>query len=76
MLVLKGYLCPHEIATLLRLRDLAGEFGDRVVLREVPLTLETLREYGAAKGFFINGRPKLGGGETEEAVRRAILEEF
>jgi hypothetical protein len=42
----------------------------------VPLTPETLREYGVAKGIFINGRQKLAGGETEEQVRQAILEEF
>jgi hypothetical protein len=46
------------------------------MLREVTLTPETLPEYGIAKGILINGRQKLGGGETEEAVRQAISEEL
>jgi hypothetical protein len=42
----------------------------------VPLTKETLGEYGVARGIFINGRLKLGGAETEESVRQVIQEEL
>jgi hypothetical protein len=69
-------MCPYEVSSEMLLREVAQEFGDQVTLREVPLTSETLREYGVAKGIFINGRQKLTGGETEEQVRQAILEEF
>jgi hypothetical protein len=54
----------------------AREFGDRVVVRQEPLTPETLERYGVAEGIFINGRQKLVGAVSEEAVRLAIVEEF
>jgi hypothetical protein len=76
ILIISGYMCPYEASTELLLREVAREFGGQVALREVPLTPETLREHGVAKGIFINGRQKLTGGETEEQVRQAILEEF
>jgi hypothetical protein len=69
-------MCPFEVSTEVILREVAREFGDQVTLREASLTPETLREYGVAKGVFINGRQKLVGGETEEQVRQAIQEEF
>jgi GNAT superfamily N-acetyltransferase len=74
ILVIGGYMCPYEASTLLLLQEVSREFGDRVVLRQIPLTSETLREYGVARGIFINGRPKLAGAETEESVRQAIQE--
>ena len=74
ILVVGGYMCPYEAATLLLLQEVSREFGDQVALRQVPLTSETLREYGVAGGIFINGRPKLAGAETEESVRQAIQE--
>lgn len=74
ILIISGYMCPYEVSTQVLVREVAGEFGDRVTLREVSLTPNTLREYGVAKGIFINGRQKLTGGETEEQVRQAILE--
>jgi GNAT superfamily N-acetyltransferase len=76
ILIISGYMCPFEVSTEVLLREVAREYDDQVTLREVPLTPETLREYGVAKGIFINGRQKLTGGETEEQVRQAILEEF
>ena len=75
ILILNGYLCPFEVTTLVSLREVAQEFGEQVVVQDVRLTPETLEEYGAAKGVFINGRQKLFGGEDELAIRRAILEE-
>lgn len=74
ILVIGGYMCPYEAATLLLLQEVSREFGDRVVLQQVPLTKETLQEYGVARGIFINGRPGLAGAETEESVRQAIQE--
>jgi GNAT superfamily N-acetyltransferase len=74
ILVIGGYMCPYEAATLLLLQEVSREFGDRVALQQVPLTKETLGEYGVAKGIFINGRPSLSGAETEESIRQAIQE--
>jgi hypothetical protein len=76
ILILAGYLCPFEVSTLVTLREVALEFGDQVVVREVPLTPDTLVEYGTSGGIFINGQPRLTGGETEESIRRAIMEEL
>ncbi len=74
ILILNGYLCPYEASTMVLIRDIAREFGDQVVLKEVWLTPETLQEYGQAKGVFINGRLSLTGAETEESIRQAIQE--
>ena len=74
ILVIGGYMCPYEAATLLLLQEVSREFGDRVSLQQVPLTKETLGEFGVAKGIFINGRPSLSGAETEESIRQAIQE--
>ena len=74
--ILNGYMCPHEVSTMIQLRSIIPEFGDQVILRDIWLTPETLHEFGAAKGVFINGRQKLAGGETEEAIRQAIREEL
>jgi hypothetical protein len=76
VLILNGYLCPFEVSTRELLLDVVQEFSHQVALREVQLTPATLKEYGVAKGIFINGRQKLAGGETEEAIRQAIVEEF
>lgn len=76
ILILSGYLCPFETATQLLLLEVAREFGDRVALRQEPLSPETLGRYGVAYGIFINGRPKLAGAVTEEAIRQAIIEEL
>jgi GNAT superfamily N-acetyltransferase len=74
--ILSGYACPYEISTYLILRQVVREFGHQVVLREVILSPDSLKEYGAARGIFINGRQKLFGGEPEQAIRQAILEEM
>lgn len=76
ILILSGYLCPFEASTQVLLTEVAREFGDRVIIREEALTPETLRRYGVAEGIFINGRRKLTGGATEEAIRQAIMEEL
>jgi hypothetical protein len=74
ILILNGYLCPYEASTMVLIRDIAQEFGDQVALKEIWLTPETLREYGQAKGVFINGQLSLTGAETEESIRQAIQE--
>jgi GNAT superfamily N-acetyltransferase len=76
IVVLFGYLCPYDVSTYLSIRDIAREFGDQVVLREVWLTPETVQEYGETRGIFINGRQKLSGGEPEGAIRQAVAEEI
>ncbi|MGB3714581.1 MAG: hypothetical protein WA996_09145 [Candidatus Promineifilaceae bacterium] len=76
ILVLSGYLCPYEVATLIQLPGFAQEFGDQVILRQESLTPESLRDYGAARGIFVNGRQRLTGAESEEAIRRVIIEEI
>jgi hypothetical protein len=76
VVILSGYACPYEISTSLILRQVASEFGHQVVLREIILSSETLREYGVSRGIFINGRQKLSGGESEQAIRQALLEEM
>jgi hypothetical protein len=76
ILILRGYMCPFEISTLVLLQEVSREFGDRVMVHQVGLTPETLAEYGVARGIFINGRLKLGGAETEESIRQSILEEL
>jgi GNAT superfamily N-acetyltransferase len=72
----RGFLCPYEVSTQLLVRNVAQEFGDQVVIREVWLTPETLDQYGVPSGVLINGMQKLAGGETERAVRQAIIEEL
>ena len=76
ILILNGYMCPYDVSTQVALRHVAHEFGDQVVLIDAKLTPETLRDFGVAKGIFINGKQKLAGGETEEAIRQAIFEEL
>jgi hypothetical protein len=73
---MKGYMCPHEVATQLALLKVVKEFGNKVILKEVVLTPDTLSEYGAASGIFINGKRNLGGDEMEQAIRQAIEEEL
>ena len=76
ILILTGYLCPFEASTQILLFEVAREFGNRVTVRQEPLSPETLQRYGVADGIFINGRQKLSGATTEEAIRQAIIEEL
>jgi predicted GNAT family acetyltransferase len=72
IIVFTGGFCPYEASTSLLTLQVAREFGDRVVLREIAVTIENVRAYGAADGVFINGRRTLPGGASEEAIRQAI----
>jgi GNAT superfamily N-acetyltransferase len=76
IVVINGYLCPFDAATHLMLKQVVQEFGNQVNLEDVWLTPETLKDFGAARGIFINGRRKLFGGEPEESIRQAIAEEL
>jgi hypothetical protein len=58
------------------LPEVVKEFGEQVILRQMALTPETLQDYGAARGIFVNGRQRLTGAESEEAIRRVIIEEI
>jgi hypothetical protein len=72
----RGFLCPYEVSTQLLVREVAQEFGNQVNIQEIWLTPETLDRYGVPSGVLINGHQKLAGGETERAVRQAIMEEL
>jgi GNAT superfamily N-acetyltransferase len=76
VLVLSGYLCPLDVAAQSMLLDVAAEFGAQVVVKQETLTPGTLERYGVANGIFINGKHKLTGPTTEEAMRQAIMEEM
>lgn len=74
VLVIGSRFCPVAAATVLYLRKVAAELGDKVALVEVPAGPEALARYGVADGIFINGRPVFFGPVTEEQVR-AMIEE-
>ena len=76
VVILNGYQCPFDVSTHILLRQIAREFGERVILRDVWLTPEILKDYGASRGIFINGVQKLNGGESEDEIRQAILEDL
>jgi predicted GNAT family acetyltransferase len=72
LIVFTGGFCPYEASTSLSALQVAREFGDRLILKEVAVTVENLRAYGVISGVFINGRRTLPGGASEEAIRQAI----
>jgi GNAT superfamily N-acetyltransferase len=76
ILILSGYMCPLDVSTQMLLLEVVREFGDQVRFKSERLSPETLRQYGVANGIFINGRQKLTGAATEQAIRQAIAEEL
>jgi hypothetical protein len=76
ILIFRGFLCPYEVNTYLLLKEIAAEFGNQIVLKEIWTSPETLQEFGIPNGVLINGKRKLIGGESEIAVRQSILEEL
>ena len=76
IVIINGFMCPAEIATQLLLLGVAQEFKKQVKLRQVWLSPEILHKYGSIRGILINGKQKLGSGETEESIRAAILDEI
>jgi len=73
VLIVGSRFCPVGAATVLYLRKAAAEFGNRVVIKEIPAGPEALSHYGVADGIFINGKPAFFAPATEEQVRAAIL---
>ncbi|HIQ01797.1 MAG TPA: GNAT family N-acetyltransferase [Anaerolineales bacterium] len=76
LLIVGSHFCPVGAATVLYLRKVVAEFGDRVSMVEVPAGPETLARYGVADGIFVNGEEKLFGPVTEAQVRAVIEEEL
>jgi hypothetical protein len=76
VLVIGSRFCPVGAATVVYLRKVAAELGDKVALVEVPAGPEALARYGVADGIFINGRPSFFGPVTEDEVRAAIHREL
>ncbi len=74
VLVIGSRFCPVGSSALLSLRKVAKEFGERVVIQEIPASRETIHRYGVADGIFINGKPKFFGPVRENQVRQAIEE--
>lgn len=73
VLVFTGGFCPYEVSAGLLALQVAREFGNRVLLKDVAATVENLRAYGAAGGIWINGR-QIAGAAPEDAIRRAIID--
>jgi hypothetical protein len=74
VIVFTGGLCPYEAATSMLAVQVAAEFRQRVILREIPASRTALRQYGVAQGVWINGRRLAAAGLPEEAIRLAIRE--
>ena len=68
--------CPVGASAVLAIRRVASEFGDQVIVKEVPASMETLSRYGVADGIFINGQLKFFGPVGENQVREAIQKEL
>ena len=76
VLMIGSLFCPVAAATVLYLRKVAAEFGDRVSMVELPAGPEALARYGVADGIFINGKPAFFGPVTEDQVRATIMKEL
>lgn len=76
ILVIGARFCPVGASTVLAIRKVAQQHGDRVVVREVAADREAISKYGVADGIFINGKAKFFGPVTEAQVRQAIEEEL
>jgi len=72
ILVCGGGLCVFDTVTALATLEVAREFGERVILREIDPSRDDWRALGIASGTYINGS-RLPGGLSERAVRSAIL---
>ena len=76
LFVVGSRFCPVGAATVLYLRKVAVEFGDRVSMVEVPAGPEALARYGVADGIYLNGMPVFFGPVTEDQVRATIMKEL
>ncbi len=61
-----------------RVREVAAEFGDKVVLNEYDCNnTETIKEYGIFRGIFVNGKEYYWGYDApREGIREAINKEL
>lgn len=76
ILVIGSRFCPVGASAVLAVRKVAQEFGERVVVREIPAGREAIARYGVADGIFINGKARFFGPVQESGVRKAIEEEL
>jgi len=76
LFVVESCFCPAGAATVLYLRKVVVELGDRVSMVEVQARLEALARYGVADGIFVSGEEKFFAPVTEEQVRAAIREDL
>jgi predicted N-acetyltransferase YhbS len=72
----RNHFCPVMASTYAKVDKVVAEFGDKVALKEYPVTQESLARYGRADGLFIAGKEKTLGPASEEEIRRAIAEEL
>jgi hypothetical protein len=61
---------------VLAVRKVVREYGNRVIVKEVPASVETIARYGIGDGIFINGKTKFFGPVNESYIRKAIEEEI
>jgi len=76
VLVIGSRFCPVGASAVLAVRKAAQEFGERVVVREIPASREVIAQYGVADGIFINGKPKFFGPVREDQVRKVLESEM
>lgn len=76
ILVIGSRFCPVGASAVLAIRKVAQEFGERVSIKEVPASRETIAQYGVADGIFVNGKAKFFGPVSESQVRKVIEEEL
>jgi len=71
----KFFFCPVGAHMYHLIKKAAEGFGDKVKIIEIPATLETIRKYGTTDPL-INGKIKIFGPASEDAVKKAIQEEL
>jgi predicted GNAT family acetyltransferase len=76
VLIIGCHFCPVGASAVLAVRRVVQEYGDRVILKEVPASIETIAKYGIGDGIFINGKAKFFGPVNDIYIRKAIEEEF
>jgi len=70
-----NFFCPAGASMYHLVKKVAESFGDQVKVVERKGTLDTVRKYGTTDPL-INGKLKLFGPASEEAIRKAIQEEI
>jgi predicted GNAT family acetyltransferase len=76
VLVIGAHFCPVGASAVLAVRKVAKQLGDRVVVKELPASKDTIARYGVVDGIFINGKAKFFGPVSENQVLQAIEEEL